>query len=423
MDIESGLKFLYSLHTFGVKLGLENIQGFLNKLDNPQNKIKTIHVAGSNGKGSTASFITSMLMEMGYKTGLYTSPHFVKFNERIVINNIQITDNYIADFVNTNSDYIKQNQLTFFEVTTAMAFKYFYENNVDYGVIEVGLGGRLDATNVIKPIASVITSISLEHTNILGDTIKKIASEKAAIIKDNSKVFVGKLPNDAALVVEEKCKETNSVLYKVEGYVNVKDDNLKLILRRNVEQKIELDDHFVPLKGSYQKFNAALAGLVVSEIISKSNMKFISRGIKNVIKNTGLEGRFEYYLHNPDIIFDSAHNPDGIKNFLNEFNKLKNKYGKKVLLFGVMRDKAVKEMLKMCSAYFDEIHVTQISYERSCKIEELQRIAVETKITVLPESNPSEYVRKFKEHNPDNCLVVLGSMYLLAEIKTSLQKV
>ena len=417
MEIETALKYLYSLHTFGIKLGLDNISGFLNLLDNPQNKIKTIHIAGSNGKGSTASFIASILMEMGYKVGLYTSPHFIRFNERIKINNIEIPDNYLADFVNANLDYIKKNELTFFEVTTAMAFKYFYENKVDYAVIETGLGGRLDATNVIKSIASVITSISLEHTNILGDTIQKIASEKAAIIKDNTNVFTGKLPEAAAKVIEEKCKETNSSWFRLEDYINIKGSTLELYT-----EEVELDDWTMPLKGNYQKFNAALAGLVVSKSLLVDNLKAITNGIKNVIKNTGIQGRFEYHSNNPDIIFDSAHNTEGIESFLSEFDRIMGRYRKRVLLFAVMKDKSIKEMLLMLKTSFDEIHVTQIDYERACKIEDLQKIAGEINLTVLPDSNPARFVKKFKEQEPENCLVILGSMYLLGEIKTSLQK-
>jgi len=203
MDLKSALEKLYSLHTFGIKLGLENIQKFLSTLDNPQSKLKTIHIAGSNGKGSTAAFIASILMEYGYKVGLYTSPHFIRFNERIQINNVQIPDEYLANFITESEDYIDEHKLTFFEVTTAIAFKYFAENDVDFAVIETGLGGRLDATNVLDPLAVVITSISLEHTNILGDTIRKIAFEKAAIIKKHIHVFVGKLPMEAVAVVEE----------------------------------------------------------------------------------------------------------------------------------------------------------------------------------------------------------------------------
>ena len=160
MDIEKSLQKLYSLHTFGIKLGLENIEKFLRHIGNPQKELRAFHIAGSNGKGSTASFVASILMELNYKVGLYTSPHFVRFNERVKINNVEIADHCISSFVREYDNYIDDNQLTFFEVTTAMAFKYFLEQNVDYAVIETGLGGRLDATNTLNPVAAVITSIT-----------------------------------------------------------------------------------------------------------------------------------------------------------------------------------------------------------------------------------------------------------------------
>ena len=220
MDLETSLKKLFSLHTFGIKLGLENIVGFLNHLGNPQRELKTIHIAGSNGKGSTASFISSILQEFGYKVGLYTSPHFVKFNERVVINGKQIDDEYISVFISENEKYIDEHQLTFFEVTTALAFQYFREMQPDYCVIETGLGGRLDATNVLDPLAVVITSISLEHTNVLGNSIEQIAFEKAAIIKNNSKVFTGMLVKEASDIVKNKCEETHSEYSKLEDYIS-----------------------------------------------------------------------------------------------------------------------------------------------------------------------------------------------------------
>ena len=204
MDVETSLQKLFSLHTFGIKLGLENTINFLAHLGNPQKQLKTIHVAGSNGKGSTSSFIASILQETEYKTGLYTSPHFVKFNERIVINGRQIDDEYIAGFVSENEKYIDDNQLTFFEVTTAMAFKYFLEEETDICVIETGLGGRLDATNVLNSLAVVITTISLEHTNVLGNTLSEIATEKSAIIKNGVNVFTGKLKDEAFEVINQK---------------------------------------------------------------------------------------------------------------------------------------------------------------------------------------------------------------------------
>jgi dihydrofolate synthase/folylpolyglutamate synthase len=257
MDVDSSLRKLFSLHNFGIKLGLENTVNFLNYLGNPQNGLKTFHIAGSNGKGSTASFIASILREFGFRAGLYTSPHFIKFNERIQINGIHIDDDYIADFVTENENYIDQNELTFFEVTTALAFKYFSENGTDYCIIETGLGGRLDSTNVLNPVATIITTISLEHTNILGDKLEQIAFEKAAIIKPNSKVFTGYLKPEAEKVVEEKCCQTGNDLFKLKNFM-IDDSTLKVKNNEICFDKIQMT-----LKGKYQKHNAALASLAV----------------------------------------------------------------------------------------------------------------------------------------------------------------
>ncbi len=416
MHINTALDKLFSLHTFGIKLGLDNIKGFLQFIGNPQEKLKTFHLAGSNGKGSTASFIASILEELNYKTGLYTSPHFVKFNERIQINGEFIPDDYVAKFINEFDDYITKHQLTFFEVTTAMAFKYFCENKVDYAVIETGLGGRLDATNVLNPLAVVITSISLEHTEILGDTIAKIAGEKAAIIKPGGKVFTGRLSNEAYEVVEKACTETKSRLFKISDYVNEKESSIELYT-----EEIEIDNWNMPLKGFYQKYNAALAALVVSKTLLADNPKAISHGIKNVIKNTRLQGRYEYYSQKPDIIFDSAHNLEGVTSFLSEFGRSKEQYKKRILLFGVMKDKSIKHMLNNLKNYFDEIHVTEIKYERSCRINDLVQIADELNLKVIPEPDPVDYIKSFSSQDESYCLAVLGSMYILGEIKSGIQ--
>lgn len=188
-EINKALDRLYSLQKFGMKLGLDNITSLLEYLGNPQKNFKSFHVAGTNGKGSTTSFMASILMEAGYRTGLYTSPHFIRFNERVRVNGVEIPDQYIVEFISGINGFIVIHKPTFFEVTTALAFKYFSDEKVEYAAIETGLGGRLDATNVLAPLASVITSISLEHTEILGDTLEKIAFEKGGIIKRGGKVF------------------------------------------------------------------------------------------------------------------------------------------------------------------------------------------------------------------------------------------
>ena len=415
MDLEESLQKLFSLHTFGIKLGLENTLLFLEHIGNPQKKLKTIHVAGSNGKGSTSSFIASILMEAGYKTGLYTSPHFVKFNERIVINKKQVEDRFVADFINRNEKFIDEHELTFFEVTTAMAFEYFRINEVDYCVIETGLGGRLDATNVLNSVAVVITSISLEHTNVLGNEISQIASEKAAIIKNGAKVFTGKLNNEADAIVRKKCSEQKCELFRLDDYINERHNSVELYT-----DEIEIDDFIIPLKGQYQKFNAALAGLVISKTFSVDNSRLISDGIKNVLVNTDLQGRYEYFRKEPDIILDSAHNTDGVKNFLIEFQKEEDNYSKRSLLFAVMKDKSIEEMLLDLNNHFDEILITEIDYERCAKIEQVSEVCVKNKITFAKVKDILKFVREFELRDKSECLVVLGSMFLIGKIKEGL---
>lgn len=416
-EYKKALDKLFSLHTFGIKLGLDNITGFLNYLGNPQLNLKSVHIAGSNGKGSTAAFIASILQESDYKVGLYTSPHFVKFNERISINNVQISDDYIVNFINKHDKYIDEFELTFFEVTTALAFQYFADRKVDYAVIETGLGGRLDATNVLKPLACVITSISLEHTSILGDTIEKIAYEKAEIIKPGAKVFIGKLPSEAEKLIEAKCSQIGSQLFKIEDYTQEKGDLVELYT-----EEIELIDWVIPLKGNYQKYNAALAGLVVTKIIELDDHDVIKQGIKHVIINTGIQGRYEYFHQNPVILLDSAHNPEGVKAFANEFVKEAQKYEKRILLFGAMRDKAIAQMLGTLIPLFDEILITKINYERSATVEEIKAIAdsLGAKVQVCPDAKGC--VDNFLQGSWKNCLVVLGSMYLIGEIKSAFIK-
>ncbi len=415
MEINSALEKLYSLHQFNIKLGLDNITSFLKLIGNPQEKLKAFHIAGSNGKGSTAAFAASMLHEMGYEVGLYTSPHFVRFNERVKINGREIPDDFIAGFVSSYQKEIDEIGLTFFEVTTALAFQYFVVNKVDYAVIETGLGGRLDATNVLNSLAVIITSISLEHKQILGDTIDKIAYEKAGIIKKNSKVFTGKIDELAMEVIRKKCSEYNDELFEINDYILEKGNMLELYT-----EEIELDDWRMPLKGNYQKYNAALAALALIKTLDVTNFHLIEHGIKRVISNTGIQGRFEYYRKEPDIIFDSAHNPESFNNFISEFRKEKNRYSKRVLLFGVMKDKAVEEMLELAIDVFDEIHLCRARYERALPAEELALIVEKHNLKGIIENNPSEFVKEFEGRELNECLVVTGSMYLIGDIKSDL---
>lgn len=412
MEIKSALEILYSMHQFGIKLGLEKIYHLLEQIGNPQKELKCFHIAGSNGKGSTASFIASILMEAGYKVGLYTSPHFVMFNERIRINGKMINDEYIAKFVGELKNYVNEHQPTFFEMTTALAFKYFSDQKVDYAVIETGLGGRLDATNVIHPIVSVITSISLEHTEHLGNTIDKIAAEKAGIVKPNTKVLIGKLPSEAKNVIREIAEKLNCTFTEIENCTTKENDKLELSLGKK-----KFSIYKTPLQGEHQLLNASLAVRTIFEGLRINDCLIFSRGIRKVVENTGIEGRYEIYHVKPRVIFDSAHNLEGVQAFLQEFTKEMDLFDERILIFSAMKDKSFQEMLKNLSPFFHKILLTHVNIDRGAEITNLLEASVQAGIAADPITDPSQYILRFCKNDAKKCLVVLGSMYLLGEIK------
>ncbi|MCU7495580.1 MAG: bifunctional folylpolyglutamate synthase/dihydrofolate synthase [Ignavibacteria bacterium] len=416
-EIKEALDRLYSLQKFGIKLGLDNISRLLDYLGNPQNNFKSFHVAGTNGKGSTTSFISSILMESGYRTGLYTSPHFVRFNERVRVNGLEVPEEYIVEFISGINRFIDKHKPTFFEVTTALAFKYFSDEKVEFAAIETGLGGRLDATNVLNPLASVITSISLEHTEILGDTLEKIAFEKGGIIKKGGKAFLGILPAEAEGTLRNICRENGAELFCLSEYLKGEKEGLGL-----GTDTLVLDEIEPALFGPYQRNNAALAVLTLNRILGLNNQRHISLGLKNVVKNSGIQGRYEIFNERPRIIFDSAHNLEGITNFLSAFLREEGSYSKRTLLFGVMRDKAIKNMLEALTPHFDEIHLNSIEYDRAARLEELDIISKELGIDAYPEQDGAAFVHEFTRKGEDECLVVLGSMYVLGKIKEELLK-
>jgi len=296
-----------------------------------------------------------------------------------------------------------------------MAFKYFYENNVDISVIETGLGGRLDATNIINPVASVITTISLEHTNILGSTIPEIAFEKGEIIKPKSKVFTGLLSDEADKVITDKCRSVNSALFKLKDYLT--QYNEYPVLENETGRYVI---YKTPLRGKHQLTNAALAVLSVTESGMIKSPDSILKGIKNVIPNSGIQGRYEVYSESPKIIFDSSHNAEGIESFKNEFVKEEKEYSKKHLIFGVMKDKNIEVMVKLLDKHFDNIYAVTFEYERAAGIGQIQKIASGVNVEVKSLEQPVKFIKEFKLNKSSECLVVLGSIYLLGNIKPQL---
>lgn len=321
------------------KKDLTNTILLLNHLNNPEKKLKCIHVAGTNGKGSTSHLLASVLQEAGYKVGLYTSPHLKDYRERIKINGKMISEEFVCSFINENKNFLEKNDLSFFEMTVGLAFSYFDENKTDINIIEVGMGGRLDSTNVITPEISVITNIGLDHTQFLGNTLEKIAFEKAGIIKENIPVVIGEYTPETKNVFIEIAENQNSKIYFAGD-----DNNLKLI-------KSELN-------GNYQIKNErtvlkTLQVLNENKTINLTN-KTIENGFKKVIQNTGLQGRWQKIHENPTVVCDTAHNKHGLEEVIKQITS--QKFSNLHIVLGVVNDKNLDEILPLfpekCNYYF-----------------------------------------------------------------------
>ena len=333
------------------KADLNTTINIINYLDNPQDSFKSIHIAGTNGKGSTSHSLASVFQEAGYKTGLYTSPHLRDFRERIRINGEMIPENEVVDFIGKHKDKLEELELSFFEMTVAMAFDYFRKEKVDIAIIEVGMGGRLDSTNVIKPELCVITNISLDHVKFLGENEEQIAAEKAGIIKPEIPVVIGETQEGSRDVFIKTAKEKNSQIFFADKIMDCrKDSNYSLdyqqfdIYKNNESYLKELK---YPLLGNYQKKNLAtvICALDILRDSFKIEEKHIIDGLANVIKNTSLMGRWQVINKNPLAIADTGHNVAGI----NEVNRqlAETKYNKLHFVLSVVNDKDIDGILQL----------------------------------------------------------------------------
>ncbi|CAM3581307.1 folC protein [Flavobacterium saliperosum S13] len=309
------------------KKDLTNTLLLAKHLGNPERTVKCIHVAGTNGKGSTSSMIASVLQEAGYKVGLYTSPHLKDFRERIKINGIEISEDFVVGFIADNQSFFEENQLSFFEMTVGLAFDYFAKSKVDVAVIEVGMGGRLDSTNIITPLVSVITNIGFDHTQFLGNTLEAIAYEKAGIIKPNVPVVIGEYTNETKPVFVAKAKECASQLYFASDLVK--------------------EDYPCGLLGDYQFHNKKTVVQAIEVLkshfnISETNLK---SGLLHVVKNTGLLGRWQQIHSNPKVICDTAHNGHGLKIVLNQIQN--ENFERLHFVLGVVNDKDLDIILPL----------------------------------------------------------------------------
>ncbi|HET8886326.1 MAG TPA: folylpolyglutamate synthase/dihydrofolate synthase family protein [Salinimicrobium sp.] len=378
------------------KNDLSNIIKLAAHLNNPQRQFKSIHVAGTNGKGSTSHMLASVFQEAGYKTGLYTSPHLKDFRERVKINGKEIPENYVIDFMQEHRKFFEENNLSFFEMSVGLAFDFFASEKVDITIIEVGLGGRLDSTNIISPELSIITNIGLDHTQILGDSLEKIAAEKAGIIKEGIPVVIGKTSPETKPVFEDFSNRKNAPIIFAEDYT---------------DQIFESD-----LKGAYQKENKAtvLQALAVLRDSWKISDENIKSGLLKVVENTGLRGRWEVLQQHPKVIGDTAHNEDGLKWTLKQL--LQEDFDSLHIVLGVVNDKDLSKILnlfpKWASYYFGKPDVP-----RGLEAENLRKSAAE--FGLVGKSYPSiseAYVAALHHADLADVIYVGGSTFTVAEI-------
>ncbi len=405
------------------KTDLGNTIQLCNALGNPQNNFKCIHIAGTNGKGSTSSMLAAILQTSGYKTGLYTSPHLKDFRERIRINGEMISKDFVIDFVQRTGSLAASIQPSFFELTVAMAFEYFAVEQVDIAVIETGLGGRLDSTNIISPILSVITNIGFDHMQLLGNTLQEIAFEKAGIIKNDVPVVIGETLTETLPVFVDKAKEMNADIHFAEKEFTIEyiDSSQSMLLCNVKDNDSSIVEKFrLDLTGLYQTKNIRtvlscikiLNGLGIA--ISEANMHY---ALENVTKITGLRGRWEKIQSNPGIILDVAHNEDGIKQILEQL-RINHPTSSYHFILGFVNDKDINGVLSLfppnAAYYFTNAHIP-----RALAKEELKKLAGEYLLEGDCFENVNEAISQAKIHAGNNdVIMVCGSFFIIAEVET-----
>lgn len=435
MDYRQALNYIENTGKFGSRLGLENVSRLLDILGNPHRELSIIHVAGTNGKGSTCSFINSMLIYQGYNVGLYTSPYLEEFNERIKINNVNISDEDLAQSVSRVSDAIDQmteegcDHPTEFEIITACAFLYFRDRDVDFAVIEVGLGGRLDATNVCIPLISAITSISMDHTEYLGDTLARIAFEKGGIIKNKRPVVLYQQSDEVESVISSICSDRDSELFITEN------DKIEYISEEMSSQSVNLEvmGHFysgveISLPGRHQARNLAVALSVLRLLeISSEISQVDTEALYRSIRETKWPGRMEVIKTEPLTIIDGAHNPDGAAILSESVDRYL--VGKKInLVFGMLRDKDILSVAKLLAVKADRIIITEPESPRAASSAEVHGIILEAlsgedipDITEIPDIE--EAVRQAQSMAGDGeAVIYAGSLYMIGRVRSLLRK-
>lgn len=424
MPYQDELSYLYSLQRFGIKLGLSNIRNLCSLLDNPQENIRTVHIGGTNGKGSTAAVLSAVLQESDYRVGLYTSPHLTDFTERIRINNTQITPEEVSRLVRYIRDRIKDTKLTptFFEFTTALALLYFAREGVDIAIMEVGMGGRMDATNIVNPLVSVITNVDYDHTEHLGKTLEEITREKCGIIKEEVPVVTSEIKEDVLFGIGQKVKEVGTSVYRCHEDFHA--DLLKITCQ---------DSHFYydgliwkrlymesPLTGKHQMYNIG-AALCTIELLTKNGFKVTEPQVIEGMRNVSWPGRLETFPSNPLVLLDGAHNHVGtvaLREFIEGVVKRERMGGKVVLIFGVLKDKDVHSMAGELIPFSTEVIVTRPNTERGLPVEVFCKIVEGYGIKPHATQTVSEALSlAYDIASPSDVIVITGSLYVVGEAR------
>ena len=402
------------------KPDLGNIVELLDFLGNPQNKFKTVHVAGTNGKGTVSHTLASIFQECGYKTGLYTSPHLLDYRERIRINGQMIPEQNVIDFIGDNKEKFEAMELSFFEMATGMAFDYFAKEKVDIAIIEVGLGGRLDSTNVIHPELSVITNISLDHVHMLGNTLEEIAFEKAGIIKPNTPVVIGETQPETKDVFLKKAKECNAPIYFADQIVDCDKihieslDYQKFDIWKNNELYIEAVEF--PLLGYYQKKNLATVICAIDILKEKFKIekKDIVTGLEFVVKNTNLMGRWQVLGRQPLVIADTGHNVGGVKEIVMQLSDMT--FRKLHFVLGCVNDKDIDGILHLLPHYA-EYYFCKADIPRGLDANILAEKASEAGLRGnVYESVQQAYNSALNNASFDDVVFIGGSNFTVAEV-------
>ncbi len=423
LSYPQAIRFLYGLQGRGIKLGLGNIRRLMRSLGNPERKFASLHIAGSNGKGSTAAMIAAMLTAAGYRTALYTSPHLVSFTERIRINGKPVSQRDVARMATRIRPIVHNHGMTFFEAATAIAFRHFADQKVDIAVVETGLGGRLDATNVLRPLISLITGISLEHTQILGNSLQKIAYEKAGIVKRRGVCHTGATQPEVLRVIKRACRKKGAAFVPIPSGTAkiVRSDMRGSIVNFKFRQK-EFRGLTISLPGSYQADNVALALHCVAEIEGRFPVeeKSVRDGLKNIERLTGLRGRFSVLARNPVVLGDVAHNPAAMKRLAASLKDAGR--GDVVLVFGVMKDKDAVSMIRALRPVVREAIVVQPRMERARRAEELVREFQRQNIPATSVIGVAEGLRAARTiARPSGTVLVTGSHFVVGEALASLE--